>query len=77
MPFIIVGVIYRLSKFDFLLLSKLLTTPIKLIRAQVFEELEDLPTKIDEDQDQENQDLDNQDLENLEFSENFYKSFVK
>ena len=40
-----------LSKFDFLLLSKLLTTPIKLIRAQVFEELEDLPTKIDEDQD--------------------------
>ena len=54
------------------ILSKLLTTPIKLIRAQVFEELEELPTKIDEDQDWENQDPENQDLENLAFSEKFY-----
>ena len=66
-----------LSKFDFLLLSKLLTTPIKLIRAQVFEELEELPTEIDEDQDGENQDPDNEDLENLEFSENFYNKFCE
>ena len=49
------------------ILSKLLTTPIKLIRAQVFEELEELPTEIDKDQDWENQDPENQDLENLVF----------
>ena len=40
-------------------------------------QIEELPTKIDEDQDWENQDPDNQDLENLEFSENYFKNFCE